>query len=37
MKTIILGIGVLALVCIVRGLEGERFKIPMLGDLADRL
>lgn len=25
------------LVCIVRGLEGERFKLPMLGDLADRL
>ncbi|MCP3980993.1 MAG: DUF4870 domain-containing protein [bacterium] len=32
-----LGIGVLGLVCIVRGLEGERFKIPVLGDLADRL
>jgi uncharacterized membrane protein len=26
-----------ALVCIIRGLEGERFKIPLLGDLADRL
>ena len=25
------------LVCIVRALEGERFKLPMLGDLADRL
>jgi len=24
-------------VCVIRGLEGERFKIPMLGDLADRL
>jgi uncharacterized membrane protein len=32
-----LGILVLMLVCIVRGLEGERFKIPVLGDLADRL
>jgi uncharacterized membrane protein len=26
-----------ALVCIIRSLEGERFKIPLLGDLADRL
>ena len=34
---IVLGLVVLLLVCIVRGLEGERFKIPMLGDLADRL
>ena len=24
-------------VCVIRGLEGERFKIPVLGDLADRL
>jgi len=30
--------GVVALlVCIVRGLEGERFKLPLLGELADRL
>jgi uncharacterized membrane protein len=32
-----LGALVLMLVCIVRGLEGERFKIPLLGDLTDRL
>jgi uncharacterized membrane protein len=25
------------LVCVIRGLEGERFKLPMLGELADRL
>ncbi|HXV78114.1 MAG TPA: DUF4870 domain-containing protein [Candidatus Polarisedimenticolaceae bacterium] len=25
------------LMCIIRGLEGERFKLPFLGDLADRL
>jgi uncharacterized membrane protein len=33
-----LGIGVLLLMlmCIVRALEGERFRIPLLGDLADR-
>jgi len=34
---ILLGVLVAMLVCIVRGLEGERFKLPMLGDLADRL
>ena len=32
-----LGVGVLLLVCIVRALEGERFRIPLLGELADRL
>jgi uncharacterized membrane protein len=32
-----LGAMVLVLVCIVRGLEGERFKIPLLGDLTDKL
>lgn len=32
-----LGLGVLVLLCIVRALEGERFKIPVLGDLADAL
>jgi uncharacterized membrane protein len=34
----LLGLGVVLalLLCIVRALEGERFKIPMLGDLADR-
>lgn len=31
-----LGVVLVALLCIVRALEGERFKIPMLGDLADR-
>jgi uncharacterized membrane protein len=33
----LLGVFVAMLFCIVRGLEGERFKLPMLGDLADRL
>ena len=33
----VVGIVVALLVCIVRGLEGERFKLPMLGELADRL
>jgi len=34
----LLGLGVLLalLLCMVRALEGERFRIPMLGDLADR-
>ncbi len=31
------GIGMVALVCLVRALEGERFKLPVLGELADRL
>ena len=31
-----LGALVLLLFCIVRALEGERFKIPVLGDVADR-
>jgi uncharacterized membrane protein len=34
---VVLGVLVIMLVCIVRGLEGERFKIPLLGDLVDRL
>jgi len=34
---IVFGMLLAALVCIIRGLEGERFKIPLLGDLADRL
>ncbi len=34
---VVLGIFVMMLVCIIRGLEGERFKMPMLGELADRL
>ena len=33
----IVGIMVMMLVCIIRGLEGERFRVPMLGELADRL
>ena len=32
-----LGLGVLLLLCVVRALEGERFKVPGLGELADRL
>ena len=34
----LMGIGVLVLMlmCVVRALDGERFKIPLLGDLADR-
>lgn len=31
------GVAVMMLVCVVRGLEGERFRAPLLGDLADRL
>ena len=32
-----LGAGVALMVCVIRGLEGERFKLPLLGELADRL
>lgn len=32
-----LGLLLLVFLCVVRALEGERFKIPMLGDLADAL
>lgn len=32
-----LGLVLLLLFCIVRALEGERFKIPLLGDLVDAL
>jgi uncharacterized membrane protein len=32
-----LGLVLLVLLCLVRALEGERFKIPLLGDLADAL
>ena len=31
-----LGMLVLMLLCIVRALEGERFKVPVLGDLVDQ-
>ena len=34
---ILLGALIAMLVCIVRGLEGERFKLPGLGYLADWL
>lgn len=30
-----LGMSLVFVVCLVRALEGERFKIPLLGDLAD--
>ncbi len=32
-----LGLLLLVFLCLVRALEGERFKIPLLGDLADAL
>ena len=32
-----MGVLVLILLCIVRALEGERFRVPMLGELADRI
>jgi uncharacterized membrane protein len=32
-----LGAALVTLLCILRGMEGERFKIPMIGDLADRI
>jgi uncharacterized membrane protein len=32
-----LGMLLLGFLCIVRALEGERFKVPMVGDLADAL
>jgi uncharacterized membrane protein len=32
-----LGLCLLVLLCVVRALEGERFKIPVLGGLADAL
>jgi uncharacterized membrane protein len=34
---VVLGIFLMMLVCIIRGLEGERFRMPLLGELADRL
>jgi uncharacterized membrane protein len=34
---VVVGVILMMLVCIVRGLEGERFKVPVLGELADRL
>jgi len=33
----VVGIVMTMLLCIVRGLEGERFKLPVLGELVDRL
>jgi uncharacterized membrane protein len=32
-----LGLALLLLFCIVRALEGERFKIPLLGDVVDSM
>lgn len=32
-----LGLFLLVFLCLVRALEGERFKVPLLGDLADVL
>lgn len=32
-----LGLALLVFLCLVRALEGERFKVPLLGDLADAL
>lgn len=32
-----LGVVLMMIVCIIRGLEGERFKLPILGEAADRL
>lgn len=34
---VVLGVLVTMGVCIIRGVAGERIKIPMLGDVADRL
>ncbi len=31
-----LGMVVVMILCIVRGLEGERFRVPVLGDLVDQ-
>ncbi len=33
----VLGVVVAMLVCIVRGLDGERYRLPIVSDLADRL
>ena len=32
-----LGVVLVVFLCIVRALEGERFKVPLIGDLADEL
>jgi uncharacterized membrane protein len=32
-----LGLGLVLLFCIVRALEGERFKIPLLGEIVDSM
>jgi uncharacterized membrane protein len=32
-----LGLLLLVFLCVVRALEGERFKVPLIGDLADAL
>lgn len=33
---VFVGICLLLVLCVVRALEGERFKVPMLGELADQ-
>jgi len=33
----IAGVMLALLVCVIRGLEGERFKLPVLGEIADKL
>ena len=33
---VLTGVFLLTLLCIVRALEGERFKVPMIGELADQ-
>ena len=33
----VVGIILTMLVCIIRGLEGERFRLPLLAELADKL
>jgi uncharacterized membrane protein len=33
----VLGLVLVVFLCLVRALEGERFKVPLLGDLADAL
>ena len=34
---VVLGVLIAGLICVIRGLEGERFKIPFLGAVADWL
>jgi len=34
---VVLGVVIAALVSIIRGLEGERFRIPLIGELVDKV